>query len=159
MTTPGREIQEETWNFVQRKPRGRRVNPSAVAKKVKAKAPKGPVGWDKDKCKWGVPGFGETEAAAVVNRADFSASVYVNTSAKEGKTRQAFTYVTEGGYRICVVGHVHPQEGGKPTVAGNVYIPGLANFEMPTPAAAVSVIDGMRDTGAFPGDDRYPHPV
>lgn len=158
MTTPRRQVQEETWNFVQRKPRGRRVNAGTVARKVKAKKPKGPIAWN-DKCRWGKPAFGATEAANAVATADFSASVYVNTSAEEGLTRQAYTYVTVGDYRICVVGHVHPQPDGAPSEPGNCFVPGLANFEVTTPPGAVAVIDGLSDGGTFPGDERYPHPV
>ncbi len=116
--------------------------------------------WNPDKCKWGTPNnFGATDAAAAVNSANFSDSVYVNTSAEEGQTRQAFTYVTVGSYRICVVGHIHPQENGRAPVAGNAYIPGFKDWTMTTPANAVQVIDGLPDGGTFPGDDRYPHPV
>lgn len=115
--------------------------------------------WNMAKCKWGVPvGFTNADAANVVNAADFTASVYVNTSAKQGKTRQAFTYYTWGGYRLCVVGHIHPQPSGPP-VAGNAYIPGWDGWDTTTPAAAVTVINGLPDGGTFPGDDRYPHPV
>jgi hypothetical protein len=115
--------------------------------------------WDMNKCRWGVPiPFTNVDAANAVAGANFTASVYVNTSAKDGKTRQAFTYVEVRGYRICVVGHIHPQPSGPP-VAGNAYIPGWMAWETTTPLAAVTVINGLPDGGTFPGDNRYPHPV
>lgn len=114
--------------------------------------------WDQNKCKWGYPAnFTDQDAAQAVADADFTKSVFVNTS-EAGQTRQAYTYVVVQGYRICVVGHIHPQKN-KPPKAGNAFIPGWMNWSMLTPSPSVAVIDGLSDGGQFPGDDRYPHPV
>lgn len=115
--------------------------------------------WDMHKCLWGVPeDFTDQDAASAVAAADFSQSVYVNTSAEKGKTRQAYTYVMVRDYRVCVVGHIHPQRNG-PVKAGNAFIPGWQDWFMETPANAVVVISNLQDGGAFPGDNRYPHPA
>jgi hypothetical protein len=114
--------------------------------------------WDMTKCKWGVPApFTNADATNAVNGADFANAVYVNTSAQAGQTRQAYTYVVVNGYRICVVGHIHVNPPGPPT-AGNCFIPGWSNWQMNTPAAAVTAIAALPDSGTFPEDDRYPHP-
>ncbi len=116
------------------------------------------MGWDKNKCRWGVPdNFDDEKALEALTNADFSKSVYVNTSEQEGKTRQAFTYYVVGDYRICVVGHIHPLEGG--ATAGNSYIPGWQNWAHKTPEKVVKIIAGLSDGGEFPGDNRYPHKV
>jgi hypothetical protein len=115
--------------------------------------------WDMTKCQWGVPqGFTNASAQNAVNNANFAQSVYVNTSAKAGRTRQAFTYVEVNGYRICVVGHIHPQQDAPP-VPGGAYIPGWEKWETFTPPHAVKAINRLPDDGVFPGDHRYPHPL
>lgn len=114
--------------------------------------------WDLSKCQWGHPAdFTNQDAAQAVADADFNHSVYVNTS-QAGQTRQAYTYVVVRGYRICVVGHIHPQHN-QPPEAGNAFIPGWMDWAMPTPTPSVVVIAGLPDQGHFPGDNRYPHPV
>jgi hypothetical protein len=118
------------------------------------------MAWDADKCKWGTPsGFSDSAADTAVKNADFSKSVYVNISAKEANTKQAFTYYDFGGYRLCVVGHVHKNSSGGWTIAGNAYIPGWADWSMTTPAAQVTAIGSLGTGGSFPGDNRYPHPI
>ena len=114
--------------------------------------------WDNDKCKWGTPSnFDNKAAEQALNQTDFTKSVFVNTSKKEGKTRQAYAYHHFGGYRICVVGHIHiVNNKAQP---GNSFIPGYKNWQMKTPESAVKVIDELKDSGTFPGDDRYPHPI
>jgi hypothetical protein len=120
--------------------------------------------WDLTKCTWGTPVFDNAAAAAAVSAANFTASVYVQTSAGAQLTKKAFTYVVTGGYRICVVGDAHRADTASPwTIAGNSYIPGWlgdggAGWDTPTPAAQLAVIGPLADSGAFPGDDRYPHP-
>jgi len=55
--------------------------------------------WNEYKCKWGTPaGFDNQAAQNAVNNADFTESVYVNISAEEGNTKQAYTYY---GYTSC----------------------------------------------------------
>lgn len=113
--------------------------------------------WDTTKCKWGHPeGFSDEEAAKALNSADFTNSVYVNTSAEEGLTRQAYAYYQFNGYRICVVGHIHIKEGEKPA-PGNSFIPGWKNWYLATPLKVVKAIAALKDSGTFPGDGRYPH--
>lgn len=110
------------------------------------------MGWNPAKCKEGGPDpFDPSDA---LSKADFSKSVYVNTSTKEGKTRQAYTYENYGGYRICLVGHIH-LDGGKVT-PGNSFIPGWENWEEQTPDADVDIIAKLSDHGTFPGEERYP---
>ncbi|WP_109505666.1 hypothetical protein [Nocardioides speluncae] len=103
-------------------------------------------------------GFTNVDAANCVKAANFANSVYVNTSATTGATRQAFTYVPFGGMTLCVVGHIHidPTTGAF-TGAGNCYIPGWLNWDMATPAVQCAAIAAMPDGGAFPGANRYPH--
>ena len=114
------------------------------------------MGWNMAKCLWGVPdGFTNTDATNAVNAANFAAAVYVNVSAKAGATKQAYTYVTAGTYRICVVGHVHKGGGMAWTVAGNCFIPGWDDWEMSTPAAHIPVIGGLVAGGGF----SYQRPV
>lgn len=114
------------------------------------------MGWNKEKCKWGEPkDFSDEEAKKAVTNADYSQAVYVNTSSKEGKTRQAYTYYRFGGYRICVVGHIHVGNGK--AMPGNCFIPGWEDWNMKTPSGVVKAIDALKDGGAFPGGDRYPH--
>jgi hypothetical protein len=116
--------------------------------------------WDLTKCKWGVPaGFTDDDALAAVKAADFGKSVFVNTSAKQGKTRQAYTYVTVNGYRICVVGHLHQEPDGSNLDSGNCFIPGWENWQVKATSDVVSAIASLPDGGTWLGDDRYPHPV
>ena len=61
-----------------------------------------------------------------------------------------------GGYRICVVGHIHTKPRA---VAGNTFIPGWENWDMKTPSDAVDVIAKLADSGTFPEGDRYPKKV
>ncbi|ODC03059.1 hypothetical protein BFW38_05355 [Terasakiispira papahanaumokuakeensis] len=110
-----------------------------------------------DKCQWGQPTpFNNHMAAIAVNNANFLQSVFVNTS-ENGNTRQAYTYHEVGGYRICVVGHIHIND--EQVVAGASFIPGWDNWSMQTPQAAVDTIADLPDQGSFPGNDRYPHPT
>lgn len=110
------------------------------------------MGWNPEKCKEGGPD--PFDPSAALSAADFSKSVYVNTSAKEGKTRQAYTYVNYGEYRICVVGHIHLD--GEKVIPGNSFIPGWDDWQQQTPKAAVVIIADLSDTGTFPGEGRYP---
>ena len=118
-----------------------------------------------DKCLWGTPDdFNDAKARTAVENADFTNSVYVNISAKEGNTKQAYTYYVVDGYRICVVGHVHKDEDDNWTIAGNCFIPGWMGdddqgWEMNTPLAQVGVIGPLNVGGEFPGNNRYPHEV
>lgn len=115
--------------------------------------------WDTKKCKWGYPdSFTNTDAANAVTNADFTQAVFVNTSEQKGETKQAYTYHGFDKYRICVVGHVHVDPYGKWTLAGNCFIPGWKWWDMTTPKAQVTAIGALPDGGAFPDDDRYPHP-
>ncbi|HEY9029734.1 MAG TPA: hypothetical protein VIM93_00085 [Kangiella sp.] len=114
--------------------------------------------WDQNKCLWGYPPhFTNQDAAQAVALADFNNAVFVNTS-QAGQTRQAYTYVVMQGYRICVVGHIHPQ-ANQPPKPGNAFIPGWLDWAMPTPTPSAAVIAGLPDGGNFPGDNRYPHRV
>jgi hypothetical protein len=120
--------------------------------------PPPPPGWNENLKWFPKVGFNPRE---VVEAADFTKSICVITSRKNnGRTRYAYTYVKVSGYWVCVVGHIHydDREGW---VAGNSFIPGYDNWEMPTPEDAVAVIDSMEDGGRYPEDDniRYPHPV
>jgi hypothetical protein len=118
------------------------------------------MGWDMTKCVWGVPnGFTNVDATNAVNNANFALSVYVNVSAKKGRTKQAYAYVTVNNFRICVVGHVHQGGGGAWTDAGNCYIPGWDSWDMTTPALQIPAIGAVATGGIFPMDNRYPHPV
>ncbi len=109
------------------------------------------MGWT-EKCKNGGPSPFDPSAALL--KANFKESVFVNTSAQNGKTRQAYTYVEYGGYRICVVGHIHIN--GQTVTPGNSFIPGWGNWEEKTPEAAVKIIANLKDGGTFPEDGRYP---
>ncbi len=118
------------------------------------------MAWDMTKCRWGVPAnFTNTDAENAVRNANFSASVYVNISSAQQMTKQAYCFYEFGGFRICVVGHVHRDSNQQWTIAGNSFIPGWAGWDMTTPANQVTVIGGLQAGGAFPGDDRYPHPL
>lgn len=103
--------------------------------------------------------FDNVDAANAVMNANFAQSVYVNTSATTGTTRQAYTYyfVQRPGHnwRICVVGHIHKNPQGQIT-PGNSFIPGWDNWQMQTPPAACKVIANLPDQGNFPGNNRYP---
>ncbi|PMS13058.1 hypothetical protein C0Z17_07225 [Trinickia caryophylli] len=113
-----------------------------------------------NKCQWGVPpGFTNADAALAVTNADFSNAVFVQTSGT-GVTKKAYTYYEVNGFRICVVGDVHKNDvSGQWNIAGNSFIPGWTGWSLQTPAAQVAVIGPLQDGGAFPDDDRYPHPV
>ncbi|MER6703740.1 hypothetical protein [Streptomyces fumanus] len=116
--------------------------------------------WDMSVCKWGVPAdFTDDDALAAVKAADFTKSVFVNTSAKERKTRQAYTYVTVKGYRLCVVGHLHQQPDGSNPGSGNCFIPGWENWDVKTASDVVAVIAKLPDGGTWLDDERYPHPA
>ncbi len=116
--------------------------------------------WDMDKCQWGVPaGFDNAQAATAVNAANYGASVYVNVSQQEQNTKQAYTYYTFGGFRLCVVAHVHRGPTEQFDQPGNCFIPGWAGWSMSTPSAVVQAVGPLAPGGAFPGDNRYPHPV
>ncbi|MFC8734299.1 hypothetical protein ACFT5B_17745 [Luteimicrobium sp. NPDC057192] len=116
------------------------------------------------KCPNGGPaGFTDNDAIAAVNAADFTQSVYVNTSARSQATRQAYTYVTVvdnagTAWTICVVGHIHINPNTHTyTGPGYCYIPGWDDWEMQTPALQAAAIIPLADGGAFPGANRYPH--
>lgn len=117
--------------------------------------------WDMTKCLNGVPAeFNDIEAMNLVSEADFANSVYVNTSAETRETRQAYLYVTFGGMRLCVVGHIHiDPDTGAFTGPGYCFIPGWKGWSMRPSAAQCTAIDAAPDTGVFPGDNRYPHRV
>lgn len=91
-----------------------------------------PPFWNKKKCLNGHPAHTPTEAEAkeVVDLADFSKAIYVNISAEQGRTKQAFTFVDFGKtWTFCVCGHAHLNAEGEFTGGGNAYIPGLGDFE------------------------------
>ncbi|MBK7994313.1 MAG: hypothetical protein IPK14_13100 [Blastocatellia bacterium] len=126
------------------------------------------MGWN-DKCLQGGPaGFTDEKAQQLVAAADFSQSVFVNVSAQEGQTKQAYTYVQHTdtanvNWRLCVVGHTHlNQETGLYSNQGNTFIPGWsgdanAGWAMPTPQDKMIQISMLPNSqGAFPGNDRYP---
>ncbi len=119
--------------------------------------------WNANCPNGGPVGFTNADAIAAVNAADFTQSVYVNTSAQTQATRQAFTYVpvvdnAGTAWTICVVGHIHidPVTGAY-TGPGNCYIPGWDAWAMQTPAAQAAAIIPLANGGAFPGANRYPH--
>lgn len=116
--------------------------------------------WNADKCQWGYPeDFTNDDAREAVENADFSQSVYVNTSGTN-VTKKAYTYYEIKGYRICVVGDVHRKDIHSPwNIAGNSFIPGWEDWAMQTPPDQVAVIGPLADQGAFPGNNRYPHPL
>ena len=117
------------------------------------------------KCPNGGPaGF---NAIATVNAANFNNAVYVDTAVNKGdpsqQTRYAYTYVnfTDGNgviWIITVVAHIHWVSNPLPGhwLAGNTFIPGWDNFQVPTSAANLAIVQGLNNHGAFPGDDRYP---
>ena len=116
--------------------------------------------WDMNKCQWGVPAnFTNMDATNAVNNANFANSVYVNVSAQAGQTKQAYTYYEFAGYRLCVVAHVHKDQQGQWTQPGNCFIPGWENWSMGTPNAVITTVGPLAPAGAFPGDNRFPHPV
>ncbi|WP_223670417.1 hypothetical protein [Kangiella shandongensis] len=109
-----------------------------------------------NKCIWGTPeGFTDAAALGAVNDADFSQSIFVVTHNNKG-TRSAYTYYDFGGYRLCVVAHIHIKNG-KFVAPGHSYICGWENWSMTTPDDVCRVIEGLHDEGTFPEDERYPH--
>ncbi len=112
--------------------------------------------WNQSKCPQGAPEpFDKEDAKKAVESADFANSVFVNTSNTTQETRQAYTYLVTGGYRICIVGHIHVKNG-KMTGPGKSFIPGWMDWDMDTPAQACQVIAALKDGGVFPGEARYP---
>lgn len=112
--------------------------------------------WDLTKCKAGGPM--PFDASAALAAADFTKSVFVNTSAKKGKTRQAYTWVVQGGYKVCVVGHIHVTTEGSGVAQGNSFICGWKDWDEKTSEAAMTVIAKLPDGGSFPAD-RYPQKI
>ena len=95
-------------------------------------------------------GFNAGRATAAVNDANFARSTYVNVSAHSDDTKQAYTYYTLGdGWRICVVGHVHPLRGRGMRVEG-------ATWSGALPTALVTLVDQLADGGSDPGDEKNP---
>ena len=117
--------------------------------------------WDTEKCKWGTPaGFKFLDAAKAVTSADFAHPVFVQISEKEENTKKVFTYYNVKGYRICVVADIHKgRTSGRWDQPGNSYIPGWEKWSIKTPDSVVAVAGGLPESGVFPGDDRYPHPL
>lgn len=99
-------------------------------------------------------------------------------------TVYAYTFIPGvDGYTICGVGHAHISANNAGQVnnsanwgPGNSFIPGLENWSLPTPGPIVTVLynqyhaqlaqavgnnallpGGVTLSGAFPGDNRYPH--
>ncbi|MGB8842016.1 MAG: hypothetical protein WCC64_13220 [Aliidongia sp.] len=116
--------------------------------------------WDMNKCLWGVPsGFTNVDAQTAVENAKYELSVYVNISAQDQNTKQAYTYYVFGGFRLCVVAHVHKDTNGEFTIAGNCFIPGWQDWELETPENVIQTVGALPIKGSFPGDARYPHAV
>jgi len=113
-----------------------------------------------EKAQQGPANFTENDAAQAITNADFSRSVYVNISAKEGQTKQAFTYynlgANFGNITICVVGHTHLNEGVF-SLPGHCYIPGWNTDVQYSPSATqAAIICNLPVGGTFPGNARYP---
>lgn len=109
-----------------------------------------------NKCKWGTPeGFTNDDALEAVKNADFSQSTFVVTHNTKG-TRSAYTYYDFGGYRLCVVAHIHIKNG-EFIAPGNSFICGWENWSITTPDDVCGIVVSLKDGGSFPGDERYPH--
>ncbi|MEL6141238.1 MAG: hypothetical protein AAFQ37_02340 [Bacteroidota bacterium] len=116
--------------------------------------------WNGKKCKWGTPDFSNDAAATAVANADYDHPAYVNISADKKVTKKIFAYYEVDGYRICVVADVHRKNTASPwNIAGHAYIPGWNDWQMETPSTIVDKYGALPESGAFPGDNRYPHPT
>lgn len=155
------QLQQVVQNFVGNNPQAAQLPVGQLVAAVQGQGAGGGGGgphWDPTKCPNGFPpNFGPNEAAQALQNADFTQSVYVNTSARTGTTRQAYTYVQVGNLTITVVGHIHIDRGGGNPRPGRSYIPGFEGWMMRTPAPQVAVIAALPDGGVFPDGNRYPH--
>jgi len=120
------------------------------------------MSWN-SKCPNGGPA--NFDVLSAMNAADFSNPVFVQISAKQKKTKKAYTYYVTGGYRVCLVADVHRKNPKDPKskwdIAGHCWVPGWDQVgDIDTPAGVVAVVGPLAEQGAYPpGNDRFPQKV
>jgi hypothetical protein len=116
--------------------------------------------WDANK--FGPPhptGFTNADALNLITNANWAAAIFVNISAFNQGTKQAYIQVPWNdangvAWTITLVAHTHPPANW--TTPGNCFIPGWQGWSAPTPVLVANAIGPLAQGGAFPAN-RYPH--